>query len=94
MTDLFASAEALCDWCIDMGGRFHAHRECCQIRLLANAPRHQREQAYASLRAEGGALHAETVKRKVAVEYKRLHAARHAVARAALSNIKEVINRK
>lgn len=93
MTDLFASVEALCEWCLDMGGRFHAHRECCQIRLLANAPRHQREQAYANFRAEGGALHEESIKRKVAVEYKRLNAARIAVARAALANIKNVINR-
>lgn len=94
MSDLFAEVGDLCDWCIAMVGRFNAHRECCQIRLLANAPRHQREQAYDRIRKEGGELSETAIKRRVAAEYKRLNAARTAVGRAALSDIKQTMKRK
>ena len=94
MSDLFAGVGDLCDLCIAMAGRFHAHRECCQIRLLANAPRHQREQAYERIRKEGGELSEAAIKRRVAGEYKRLHAARTAIGRAALSDIKQTMKQK
>ena len=38
---------ARCEWCEVNGGRTHATRECCVLRRLAIAPRHE-QAAYAA----------------------------------------------
>lgn len=81
-------ADEICELCIAMGGRFNANNDCCQTRLLAGSPRHHREQVYARVRAESGALAAAAMERKVVAEYWRLTGVSIDARRAALAAIK------
>ena len=33
-----------CAWCLTNAGRTHANRECCRIRMIAQAPRHVQQE--------------------------------------------------
>lgn len=85
---------ALCEWCLALGGRFHAGRECCHVRMLAGAPQHARAAAYDQARREGGASALDTLKAKVKAEYERQNAGRIAVAKAAMAKLKELTKAK
>ena len=71
----------ICEFCMAMSGRFNAHRECCQIRLLASAPEHTRDEVFSRVQAEGGEAELAELKKKARIEYRRQRDHRAAVAR-------------
>jgi hypothetical protein len=81
----------LCDWCLALSPRFQAQRECCQIRLLATMPRHAREAGYQRTREVSGKAAEEAQRQLVKAEWQRQKAPRTATARAALSNMKQIL---
>ena len=54
-----------------MAGRFVSTRECCQLRLLVGAPRHNRMAVYERVRREGGEVAVEELKVKLRKELQR-----------------------
>ena len=71
----------ICEFCIAMSGRFNAYRECCQIRLLAGAPAHARQEVFDRVKAEGGEAELAELMQKARIEYRRQRDHRAAVAR-------------
>jgi hypothetical protein len=62
-----------------MGGRFNAHRECCQLRMTAALPQHMRLAAFEKVRKESGKAAEEAFKEKVRIEYVRQREHRRAM---------------
>ena len=60
-----------CEFCVALSGRFNAHRECCQIRLLAGTPQHVRQVAYDQVRREDGETALAGLKAKLRAEVQR-----------------------
>lgn len=61
----------LCDLCLAGGGRFNAKLECCQLRLLAGAPAHNRKAVYERLQQAEGVKAVADLKAKVRAEFQR-----------------------
>ena len=80
-----------CDLCLSPSGRYHAHRECCQIRLLSTMPQHARAAAYERTKAVGGKAAMELLRQKVVAEYQRLNGARLAAHKAKIQSLKNLI---
>lgn len=77
-----------CEFCLFLTGRFDAHRECCQRRLLAGAPAHARQAVYDRVRnAEGEAALAE-LKQQVRAEYQRQLAYKARIAQQQQDQVK------
>lgn len=81
----------LCDLCLNPSGRYNAHRECCQIRLLSTMPQHARTAAYERAKATGGKEAMEQLRQKVVAEYERLTGPRRAAHKAKIQSLKNLI---
>lgn len=60
-----------CEFCAALSGRFHAKRECCQLRQLVGMPAHVRMAAYDRVLREDGKEALAELKRKLRAELQR-----------------------
>ena len=70
-----------CEFCRTLSGRFNAHRECCQLRLLAGAPDHTLLAVYQRVVSEEGTTALAELKKKLRAEYQRQQDHKSQVAR-------------
>lgn len=62
----------LCSYCQAFSPIYQKSNECCQIRLLAESPKHRRLAVYAKIKKESGSAELEELKKAVYKEYVRM----------------------